>query len=899
MSSWRRAGAWVRGLFSRERVERELDDELRFHLQKQVEENVRAGMSDEEARRRARLDLGGLDQIKEQVRDARGTRFVEETLQDLRYGLRALRLSPAFTSVAVATLALGLGANAAVFSLINGVVLHPFPYRDAGRLILLHRRSAQADLMPLSLPDFYDWRDQSHSFESMGAVYRWNPILTGGREPEQLFAARVTAEMFPTLGVAPQIGRTFLPEEDRPEADPVVVLSHNFWMRRFGGSADALGQTMVLDGVVHTVIGMMPPRFELWTADVWAPIGQDPNRDQLMARALHAGIYAIGRPHAGVGVDQGRADVAAIADRLKRSFPETNAGVDGGAVLWREQTSSELRPALLILFGAVGLVLLIACANLTSLLLARSATRQREFAVRAAIGAGRLRLLRQILTENLLLAALGGGAGLLLAQAMLGPLTTLFPAESTTAEVRISIDHRVLAFTMVAALVTGALAGMVAGWQITRGGGAGWLREGAGRITPGRSGGRLTRALVTGEVAVSLTLLIGSALLIVSFFRVRESSTGFDVGDVASVSVTIPASRYSQAHQASQFLDRLLERVRSLPGVRSAALTSNVPFGRLWRRSPMTLLDRPEPSTLEEVPEFDFALVSGDFFPTLRIPLIKGRTFSASDGPDSPLVVLVNETARQRFWPGADPIDRMIEIGPPERLRTMNPPPGFEPKRFRIIGVVGDIKTAALEESTGPQLYVALSQAPVLPGRALFGPIHLIVRTDLPAALLVPSLRQEVWALDKDQPVSTGSALSDLIRQSLSQRRMNMILLGVFAGLALVLAAVGLYGLTAYSVTQRRQEMGIRIAMGARSRDVLGLVIGQGARLAIAGVGVGLIVSFGLTRALSSLLFGVTATDPVVFVAVSIFVVAVSLLACYLPARRATRVDPIVVLRCE
>jgi putative ABC transport system permease protein len=900
VASWRRASAWARGLFFRDRLERDLDDELRFHLEKQVEENLRAGMSEAEAHRRARLDLGGLEQIKEEVRDVGSLRFVEETLRDLRHGLRALRLNSGFTAVAVATLALGVGANAAVFTLINGVVLHPFPYRDADRLILLHARMPEADLVPLPLADFYEWRDQSRSFESMGAVYRWTPILTGDGEPEQLFAARVTSDMFPTLGIAPEIGRTFLPEEDGPKGDPVVVLSHTFWMRRFGGSRDAVGRTLTLDGVAHRVIGVMPPRFEVWTADVWAPIGQDSNHQQHLARTLPPlGIYAIGRPRAGVKIDQVRAEVAAIADRLKRAYPETNAKLDGGAVFWREQTASELRPALVILFGAVGLVLLIACANLTSLLLARATARHREFAVRAALGAGRLRLIRQILVENLLLATLGGGAGLLLAQASLGLLTSLFPAESTTAEVRISIDHRVLAFAFAAALAAGALSGLVAGWHATRGAGADWLREGTGRITRGRERGRLTRALLVGEVAVSLALLIGSALLIESFFRVRASSAGFEVDHIASVSFQIPASRYAEPAPAWQFLDGLLQRARSLPGVRAAALTSNVPFGHVWRRSPMTLLDRAEPERLEDAPQFDFALVSDDFFRTLRIPLLQGRTFSPSDGPDSPPVAIVNETARRRLWPDADPIDRMIQIGVPEGLQPMKPPPGFKRTRLRVIGVVGDIKTATLEEATGLQLYVHLAQAPVLPGRQLFGPVHLIVRSDLPVVPLAASLRREVLALDKNQPVSTGSALSDLIHQSLARRRMSTILLGIFAGLALILAAVGLYGLTAYSVTQRRREIGIRIAMGARSRDVLGLVIGQGARLAIAGVGIGLVVSLVLTRVLSSLLFGVTATDPIVFLSVSLFLVAVSLLACYLPARRATRVDPVVVLRCE
>ena len=902
MSAWRRASAWVRGLVFRDRVERELDDELRFHQEAQVEENLRAGLSEAEARRRTVLAFGGIEQIKEDVRDAWGVRLVLETILDLRYGIRALRRNPAFTAVAAATLALGVGANAAVFTMINAVVFHPFPYRDADRLILLHQRSLQADLLPLSLPDFYDWRDQSHAFESMGAVYRWNPILTGGGEPEQLFAARVTAEMFPTLGIAPELGRTFAPDEDRPGATPVVVLSHNFWMRRFGGSREIIGTTVVLDRVAHRVIGVMPKRFELWTADVWAPIGQDPIRDQLMARTIYAGVYAIARPREGVGLDQARADVAAIADRLKHARPDTNAERDGGAVFWREQTSSELRPALTILFGAVALVLLIACANLTSLLLARSAARHHELAVRAALGAGRLRLLRQVLVENLLLAALGGCAGLLLAQATLGTLTSLFPAESTTAEVRIAIDHRVFVFTIGAALAAGVLAGLVAGWQTIRRAAAGSPREGPARITPRWWGGRLTRTLVIGEIAVSLALLIGSALLIESFLRVRGSSTGFAVGDVASVSVPLSASRYPEVQRASQFLGGILQRVQSLPGVRSAALTSNVPFGHPWRRSPMTLLDRPEPQTLEEVPQFEFALVSDDFFRTLRIPLLAGRSFSSMDAPDGAPVILINETAKRRLWPDSDPIDRMMQIGPPEGLASEwleRQPPGFKRTRFRVIGVVGDIKTAGLEESTKLQLYVNLSQAPSLPGNALFGPIHLVVRSDLPAAVLVPSLRRAVWALDKDQPVSTASTLDGLVHQSLAQRRMSTTLLTVFAGLALVLAAVGLYGLMAYLVTQRRREFGVRIAMGAQPRDVLRLVVGQGARLALAGVAVGLIVAFLLTRALSSSLFGVTATDPAVFMGVSVFLVAVSVIACYLPARRATRVDPAVVLRCE
>ena len=896
MSKLREFGSRIRGQFGNDRLDRDLDDELRAHLEMLVEENLRRGMNVREARRAARVAFGGIEQTKEAYRDQRGLPVVDSVLRDVRYAVRMLRRHPGFTAVAIVTLALGIGANTAIFSVVNAVLLHSFPYKDPNNLVLIAEKRREMNLLSLSYPDFVDWRSQNQVLESMGGVRRWNPNLTGAGEPERLQAAMVTSEIFLTLGIAPKLGRVFVDDEDRPGSARVIVLSYSFWQRRFGSDEKVLGAVLTLDEKAYTVIGVMPQRFEFWTADVWAPIGLI--AAEIDRRDVHPGIYAIGRLKPGVTINDVRTDLGAIAARLEDAYPPTNSQIAADAVMWQAQVGSDLRPALLLLFGAVAFVLLIAGANIAGLQLARVTGRQRELAIRSALGATRWGLIRQLLVENIVLALVGGAVGVLVVAWSLNAIVALIPSGSFTAETRFSVDARVLAFTALVSLTTGVVFGLAPAWQGSRSSVNDLLKGGPAALKPHRHSPRVRDLLITLEVAVALVLVTGAALLVKSFVLLHRPDFGFDPRQVLAVGINLPElSR--DARKSANYLQAILERIKATPGVESASASVGLPFASTLRTSPTTLLDRPLPEKIEDVPVFQFGIVSPSYFSTLRIPLIRGRLLSEQDGPTNLPVAVINQTAAKRFWESEDPIGRTIQLGPPEHMVEGAIPPGFRFPRLQIVGVVGDVKFDSLERRVEPQLYLSFVQSAASNGPMLWGAMRIAVRSERDPMTMVSAVRAAVWSVNKDQPVSNVSTIDDLYSQSIDQPRMASTLMGLLAGLAVVLAAVGIYGVISYSVNERKREIGIRIAIGANALAISRLVVGRVMSFVLSGIFVGVAGAIALTRLLENMLYGMPPRDPIIIAAVSLLLVVIAILASWLPARRATRIDPMIALRSE
>jgi putative ABC transport system permease protein len=805
--------------------------------------------------------------------------------QDLRYGARVLRKSPGFTAVAVAALALGIGANTAIFSVVDNVLLRPLGYAEPSRLVALWEEGktrgfrGQTELAPAN---YFDLREQARAFERVAAFSPHSLNLTGAGEPERLEGQRVSADLFPLLGVRPARGRWFLPEEDAFGADRAVVFSHSLWVRRFGADPALVGRTVALDGVPHTVVGVMPPHFHFpGREEFWVPMAMHP--EEAAGRGDHY-LRAVGRLREGVSSEAAGDEVRAFAERLARQYPETNGGLGMVVVPLHEEFVGGARPALLILLGAVGLVLLIACANVANLLLARAAARRREVAVRAALGAGRLRLVRQMLTESLLLATLGGAAGLLLAVWSVDLLSALVPPEVAAAG-RQPLDARVLLFTLAVSLVTGVVFGLAPALQSSNPRLSEALKE-AGRYTGSGAGrGRARGALVVCEVAVALMLVVGAGLLLKGFWRLRAVEPGFRAEGVLTMKVILPAAKYAKPEQRRAFYDETLRRVAALPGVESAAMISFLPLTFRGMYFTFTAEGRP-PATAAERPNAVYRVVSPDYFRAMGVPVLRGRAFAASDTAEAPAVMVVSRAMAERHWPGEDPIGRRLKVGPPD---SRNP-------WATVVGVVGDVRHGALSNELEPEMYAPYAQET----RGFTAPRDLVVRTSAGDPLsLAAAVREAVWSVDKDQPVSGARTLEQVLGESVARQRLYLLLLGAFAGLALVLAAVGVYGVMSYAVAQRTHEIGVRVALGAGRADILRLVVGQGMLLGLAGVGVGLAGAFALTRVMSSLLYGVTATDPAVYASVALLITLVALLACYVPARRAMKVDPMEALRYE
>lgn len=873
--------------------EAEIVEELTQHLEDVYERALRGGASEFEARRAAHRELAGnlrneLPRFKTPVYQQpvfeRSGRFnlLADLLHDLRYAARMQRKNPAFTIIAVIALALGIGANTAIFSVVNTVLLRPLPYKDPERLVMVWEDDSRHGY-PRDTPaaaNFVDWRDQNQVFEGMAAVADTSFNLTGAGDPERLEGRRVSANLFPLLGVEPQIGRVFTAAEDQPGSQRVVLLSYGLWQRRFGGDPNIVGKPLTLNGESHIVVGVMPARFQFPSSDdeAWVPIAF--TQQEAANRGRHY-LQVLARLKPGVTLAQAQTEMSTIATRLQQQYPEQNA--DLGAVVQplHEHLVGDIRPALLILLGAVGLVLLIACANVANLLLARAAVRQKEIAVRVALGAKRTRLIRQFLTESILLSTLGGVVGLVIAYVGLIVLTTFIPENISQAR-EISIDFKVLAFTLLVSVLTGIIFGLAPAMQAVRFNQIDTLKEGGRDAATGGSGKRLRSLLVMSEVAISLVLLIGAGLLINSFLRLRNVDPGFRADNLLTMKIVLPEPKYAQFERRSAFYTDLVQRVQALAGVRSAAVTTNLPLYRQGNSISISIEGRPAPPPGQELIVVT-RIISPGYFDTMSIPLLKGRPLTDQDTETTPNAVVISETMARRFWPGEDPVGKRIAAG-----RAQTPEDWIH-----VVGVVKDVRQFELNAEPRPQMYLSYRQA------GFFAPRDLVVKTDVDPAGMAATVRKAVWDIDKDQPVSNIRTMEEILADSIARQRFSMLLLAIFAGVALVLAGVGIYGVMSYSVAQRTREIGIRMALGAQRGAVLKLAVGYGMKLVIIGIVVGLIAAFALTRVMSTLLFGVTATDPVTFTLISLLLVAVAALASYIPARRATKVNPIIALRYE
>jgi putative ABC transport system permease protein len=797
-------------------------------------------------------------------------------LQDMRYGMRMLMKRPGFTLIAVFTLALGIGANTAIFSVINGVLLRPLPYAESDRLVRVYEKRLKLGRQrnSVSAPDFFDWRNRNRVFEDLAAYTPWSTNLTGGEEPERLMGTVTTASLFSVLGVHPALGRAFLPEEDQPNGNRVVVLSHHLWQRRFGSDPGIVGKPIVLNGNPYTVVGVMPAGFEFPSkeTELWATLGLDPSNQE--GRGSHF-LDVIARLKPGVTLQQAQTNMDTVAGELEKQY-QVNTGHGVNIFPLYEEIIGSVRPALMVLLGAVGFVLLIACANVANLLLVRTVGRQKEIAIRTTLGASRRRIIQQLLTESILLGVLGGALGLLLAFWGTDLLISISPTDMPRIS-EISIDRRVLAFTFATSLLTGVIFGLLPAFQALRINVNESLKI-EGRGTVGSSSrSRARSVLIVMEVALALVLLVGAGLLIKSFKRLQEVDPGFKADQVLTMQLSLPRSKYPKPEQQAAFMQQALERIASAPGVDSVSAVVAPPLSGFSASRYFQIEGRP-PQPAGEGFNTGFNAASPDYFRTLSIPLLEGRDFTRQDVLGTPEVVIINEAMARRYWPGEDPLGQRLRIAE-EPWRT-------------VVGVVGNVRHTGLDEEPKPEMFYPLMQSPL-------SFMTLMVRSTADEKSLIAAVQREIRAVDADLPVFSIKTMEQLISESVSSRRLNMILLTTFAVVALTLAALGIYGVMAYSVSQRTHEIGVRMALGAQASDVLRMVIGQGMILTFTGVGIGLLAALGLTRLMSSLLYGVTATDPLTFAAVALVLSLVALLASFIPARRATRVDPMVALRYE
>jgi predicted permease len=876
---WWQEFRYVVRQINRRRAEVELAEEIRTHLELEIEQNIVAGMSPEEARYAALRTFGNVTLSKEDSRSMWGFRSLETLWQDVRFGVRMLIKSPGFTIVAVIALALGIGANSAIFSVVNTVLLRPLPYKEPERLVMVWEDASKhgAPRDTPAVANYIDWRNQNQVFEGMAAMADQSFNLTGEGEPERIDGRRVSANLFNLLGVEPQLGRAFLTEEDQPGANRVVILSHGLWQRRFGSDVNIAGKPLTLNGESYTVAGVMPAYFQFPSREVelWVPIAF--SSQEAANRGRHY-LQVVARMKPGVTLQKAQAEMNTIAARLQQQYPDSNTGLGATVTSLHEHVAGDIKPALLVLLGAVGFVLLIACANVANLLLARSAVRQKEIALRAALGASRLRLVRQFLTESILLAAGGGLLGLLLSLWGVNILKTFIPQNISQAKA-ITIDGKVLAFTLLVSLLTGVIFGLAPALQASKFNLNETLKEGGRDSAAGSRSNRIRGLLVIAEVAVSLILLIGAGLLINSFMRLRNVDPGFRADNLLTMQVVLPALKYPDMARRAAFYTELVRRVEALPGVKSAAVTTNLPLYRQGNSIGISIEGRPDPVPGQELIAVT-RVISPHYFRTMGIRLLQGREFGEQDRTGAPPVAVISETMARRFWPGEDPVGKRIRSAPTAPWIT-------------IIGIVNDVRQFELNADPKPQMYLSYEQA------GLFAPRDLVVSTDVEPLSLAATVRKTVWEIDKDQPVSNIRTMDDILSESIGRQRFSVLLLGIFAALAMILAAVGLYGVMSYSVAQRTREIGIRMALGAQRRDVLKMVIGQGLKLVLIGVLIGLVAAFILTRVMTSLLFGVSATDPTTFITISLVLVSVAVLASYIPARRATRVDPMIALRYE
>ena len=829
-------------------------------------------------------------------------------LQDLRFGLRMLAKNPIFTLVAVVTLSLGIGANTALFSVVDAVLLRQLPYPEADRLVFLWSTmpSQGVPTAGSAWPDYQAWRDQNNVFEGLAGFYNGNFNLSSqGSAPEFIQGAYVTPNLFQVLKVSPSSGRLFASDEEQFGKHRVVLLSHGLWQRRFGGERDIVGRDIKLGAENFTVVGVMPqglPFFDnLPEVELWTPISFEPD-DNMATRNNHF-ITLVGRLKPGVTREQAQFDVSGIATRLEQQFTD-NKGLGAAVVPMQEQLVGDYRNGLLVLLGAVGFVLLVACVNVANLLLARASARSKELAIRASLGASRARIMRQVIIECLPLGLIAAVFATLLAVWGIDLLSTFLPETLPRAN-EIAVNNRVLLFTFGLALLTILIFGLLPATQAARADVRESLNEGGRSGIGSRRQSRLRRLLVITEVALALVLLVGSGLMVRSFIKLRQVDVGFSAQNILTMRVPLPPAKYPVPLTATDprepsglaFYDELLTRLRGLPGVRAATAATILPLGAGdgWGKF-MSIDGRPEAS-LERVPLVRFALISPDYFQTFGVTVREGRSFSDQDKGNSELVAIINETLARRFFPNENPIGKTIWMGPPENLRPLEEQtPENRANRRKIVGVVADVKGSSLSRPSLAYVYAPLTQHR---REGWSNSLMLAVQTTGSPKALTAAITEQIRAIDREQPVTAVRTMDDLISRMLSEARFSLLLFSLFAVLGLVLATIGIYGVMATTVSQRTHEMGLRMALGAQKRDVLRLIIGHGMISVLIGVGVGLAFAFGLTRLMSSLLFEVSPTDPATLVVITLLLAAVALLACYLPARRAARVDPLVALRNE
>ncbi len=876
----------------REQKQEELSQEIRSHLQMAVNERMERGESRASAEASARREFGNERLIEEATQDQWGWRWLDHLLQDARFGLRMLRKNPGFTAVTVLTLALGIGANTALFSVVNGVLLNPLPFPHPEQLITLHASKPHFETGSVSYPNFLDWEKDNHTFSGM-AIYRNTDFsLTGLGEAERVRAVLITPDFFPLLGVKPEIGRTFTRQEDQQGAGPVAMLSAGFWKRKFGSSPGVLGKALALDGRDYTIIGVIPPSFDLGLyglrdAEVYVPVIQWSN-SFLHHRSAGLGFHGIGRLKPDVTLAQARADMDQVASNLAAAYPEADKGTGASLVPLRERLVGRIQPFLILLLGAVGFVMLIACVNVANLLLARSTSRAREFAVRAALGAGPGRVVRQLLTESLLLAIAGGALGLLLASWGTKAAIQRLP-EALPRAAGIELDTHVLIFTLAISLFGGILFGLAPALKISRTDLQETLKEGARAAGGGRH--RTHGVFVMIELALAFVLLIGAGLMIRTLSRLWSVDPGFDSHNVLKFAISLPPPMQAASPDAIRASFREIHRrLDSLPEIQAASF--------FWGAFPMDdddeelfwLQGEPKPANLNDMNWALKYVVDPDYLKAMRIPIQKGRFFTSQDTEHSPRVVVVDDVLAHKYFGNENPVGKLINIDDSE-----NP--------VQIAGVVGHVKQWGLDsddrQSLRAQMYLSFMQMGDGSMKQMPGGVGIVVRSVGNAPGLFDSLRHTLQSMNSQQVVYGAQTMDEIISETLATRRFSMILLGSFAALALVLASVGIYGVISYLVGQRTHEIGIRMALGAQRKDVLRLVLGEGARMAFLGIGIGIAAALGLTRLMSKMLYGVSATDPLTFAGVAAILVFVALAAGYIPARRAMRVDPMAALRHE
>jgi putative ABC transport system permease protein len=869
----------MRNLLGKERVEQDLDEEIQSTLALMTEEKIKQGMNPQEAARAARVELGGVEQVKEEVRTIRAGAWLETIVRDTSFGLRMLRKNPGFTAIAVLTLALGIGANTAIFSVVNAVLLRPLPFPDASRIMMVWHTPPQKSFpgvkrFVVSPANYLDWRSQNHVFNDIAALGFGPFNLTGNGDPESILGAKVSADFFAVLRVRPEMGRA---DDDQSGHGNVVILTDAFWRSHFDANRNVLGKTIHMNDQPYLVIGVMPAEFSFpLQAQLAIPLAW--TDEERAVRGNH-NLLVIARLKSGVSQQQAQAEMDTISSRLAQQYPADDAGWGATVVPFHDFIGGSVRSALLLLLGSVAFVLLIACTNVANLTLAKALGRRKEIAIRTVLGASRSRVMRQVLSETVLLSLAGGTLALLLAHFLVDAIAA-FLAPQLPLSITIGLDGWVLAFTLAISVLTGIIAGLAPSWHLAKSNLNASLKQGLGKTDSASTGGRARCVFVVAEVALSLVLLIGAGLTIQTLYLLRSVNPGFNPHNVLTVPLAVSQTKYASSEQQRAFFDNVLEGVRTIPGVDVAGAVDALPF-QGGSTQPVIAEGHPVVPMADQ-PEVAVRVITPGYLHAMSIPLLQGRDLGEADKVGSPLAILVSQAFAKRFWPHDNPIGKHV---------TLTFSPGLSRE---VVGIVGDVKINGLDVIQPIEMvYEAMDQNERIPAMVLS------VHTSVAPVHLISAVADVVHHVDPEEPVVGIVTMDTVVDQSLGKQQLSMTLLGAFAGLALLLAAIGIYGVQAYAVRQQVREIGIRMALGAQRRDVFRLVVGQGLRLTLLGIGIGVVAAFGITRIMASQLYGLSPTDPVTFVGVTVLLMLVALLACYVPARRAMRVDPMVALRYE